>query len=61
MLSNVSCVLMCADCFQNHLFFNISGIPSVSNKLDSDQAQHIVWPDLGHNYMQRLSADGTSK
>ena len=28
----------------------------VSNSLDPDQAQHFVWPDLGPNYLQRLSA-----
>ena len=29
----------------------------VSNSLDPDQAQHFVAPDLGPNYLQRLSAD----
>ena len=29
----------------------------VSNSLDSDQAQHVVGPDLGPNCLQRLSAD----
>ena len=29
----------------------------VSNSLDPDQAQHLLGPDLGPNYLQRLSAD----
>ena len=29
----------------------------VSNSLDPDQARHFVWPDLGQNCLQRLSAD----
>ena len=33
----------------------------VSNNLDPDQALHFVGPDLGPNYMQRLSADNKSK
>ena len=28
---------------------NLSGIPSVSNSLDPDQAQRFVGPDLGPN------------
>ena len=28
----------------------------VSNNLDPDQVQHFVWPDLGPNCLQRLSA-----
>ena len=35
------------------------GIPSVSNSLDPDEAQHFVGPDLGPNCLQRLSADDT--
>ena len=30
----------------------------VSNALDPDQDRHFVSPDLGTNYLQRLSADG---
>ena len=30
-----------------------SGIPSVSNSLEPDQAQHYVRPDLGQNCFQR--------
>ena len=61
MLGNFSCFLSCADFFPNHLFRNIlSGIPSVSNSLDSDQARHFVGPDLGPNCLQRLLADDNS-
>ena len=61
MLGNFPCILS-ADFFQNHPFQKIlSGIPSVSNNLDPDQARHFVGPDLGPNCLQRLSADNTSK
>ena len=33
----------------------------VSNSLDPDQARHFVGPDLGQNYLQRISADNTSR
>ena len=33
----------------------------VSNSLDPDQARHFVWPDLGPNCLQRLSAENTSR
>ena len=33
----------------------------MSNNLDIDQAQHFVGSDLGSNYLQRLSANGTSR
>ena len=36
---------------------NLSRIPSVSNSLDSDQAQHFVSNNLGPNGSQRLSAN----
>ena len=39
----------------------LSGIPSVSNSLDPDQAQQCTGPDLGPNCLQRLSADDTSR
>ena len=42
-------------------FFKISGILSVSNNLDLDQARRSVGPDLGPNCLQRLSADDTSR
>ena len=32
----------------------------VSNSLDPDQARQNVGPDLGPNFLQRLSADDTS-
>ena len=32
---------------------NLSGIPSVSNSLDPDQAKRFVGPDLGPNCLQR--------
>ena len=32
----------------------------MSNSSDSDQARHLVGPDLDPNCLQRLSADGTS-
>ena len=45
-----------------YLFFKkkISGIPSVSNSLDQDQARRFVRPDLDPNCLQRLSADDKS-
>ena len=33
----------------------------MSNSLAPDQARLNVWPDLGPNCLQRLSADGTSQ
>ena len=33
----------------------------VSNSSDPDQAQCFVGPDLGPNYLQKLSADNTSR
>ena len=57
-MGNFSCFLSSADFFPNHLFRKKnSGIPSVSNSLDPDQSQHFVWPDLGTNCLQRISAD----
>ena len=50
--------------FSNKVFENFFQIPSVSNSLDpltSDQAQHIVGPDLGPNCLQKLSADSSSR
>ena len=55
-------ILSSVDFFQHQFFFKIlSGIPSVSNSLDPDQARHFVVPDLGQNCLQRLSADNTRK
>ena len=39
----------------------LSGITSVSNSLNPDQARQNVGPDLGPNCLQRLSADDTSR
>ena len=51
-----------ADFFHDQPFTDIlSEIPSESNSLDPDQAQHFVGPDLGTNCLQKLSADGTSR
>ena len=36
---------------------NLSGIPSVSDSLNPDQARHSVGPDLGLNCLQTLSTD----
>ena len=33
----------------------------MSNRLDLDQAQHFVGPDLVPNCLQKLSADDTSR
>ena len=33
----------------------------VSNSSDPGQARHLVGPNLGQNYLQRLSSDETSK
>ena len=40
---------------------NLSGIASVSNSLDPDQARANVKPDLGRICLQRLSAADTSR
>ena len=48
--------------FQNQLFQkSLSGIPSVSNCFDPDQARHSGGPDLGTNCLQRLSADDSCR
>ena len=39
---------------------NLSGIPLVSNRMDPDQAQYSVGPDLGPNCLQKWSADDNS-
>ena len=55
-------VLSSGDFFQNQLFRKIiSGIPSMSNSLDSDQARHFVRPDLGPNCLQKVSADDNGR
>ena len=48
--------------FQNQRFRKIlSGIPSVSNSLDTDQARHFVGPDLNPKCLQKLSAGETRR
>ena len=49
-------ILMSANFFQNQIFQNsfFQEIPSVSKKLNPDQAGHFVGPDLGPNCLQRL-------
>ena len=48
--------LSSADYFQDQLFREIlSGIPSLSNSLDPDQARHFVGPDLGPNCFQQTT------
>ena len=50
-------LLAFSDLLQNQLFRkNLSGIPSVTNSLDLDQAGHF-----GPNCLQILSADNTSR
>ena len=34
---------------------------SVSNSVDPGQAQHFIGPDLGPNYLRRLSGDDKSR
>ena len=54
---------VCGFFFFSKFFFPnfFSGIPSVSNSLDPDQARHFVEPGLGPNCLQRLSADDTRR
>ena len=40
---------------------NLSGIPSVSNSLDPDQARRFVGPDLGPNCHQQMTKVATSR
>ena len=47
--------------FLLYFFGEILYTVRVSNNLHPDQAQHFVWPDLGPNCLQRLSADNISK
>ena len=48
--------------FQNHFFFKKNSfMNTISDSLDPDQDRHFVRPDLGPNYLQRLSADDTSR
>ena len=47
---DLSCDLPPANLFRK----NLSGIPSVSNSFDRDQARHFIEPDLGPHHLQRL-------
>ena len=55
--------LSSADFFSKSTFLKNSfrNAIRVSNSLDPDQARHFVGPDLGPSYLQRLSADDTSR
>ena len=63
MLGNFSCfcchlpTFFINNFFQKNYFRNTD---RVSNGLDPDQDQHCVGPDLGPNYLQRLSAGDRS-
>ena len=47
--------------FRNQLSKIISGMPSVSNSLDPDQARNYVGPDQGSNCLQKLPVDVTRR
>ena len=51
------------DLFRNQLFSENSfrNTSIVTNSLDPDQVRRSVWPNLGPNCLQRLSADGPSR
>ena len=62
LLGNISCFFVLfrflkatfsKNCFPNTI--------RVSNSLDPGQAQRSVYPDLGPNYLQMLSADDTRR
>ena len=69
MLGNFSCWVIFHDFFVVCRYFSkstflknsLENTNRVSNRLDPDQAQHVVGPDLGTNCLQRLSADDTNK
>ena len=64
MLGNISCFLLSSDFFfsKSTLLKNsLMNTIIVSNSLDPDQARRYVWPDLGPNCLQKLSADNTSR
>ena len=54
--------LFCRFFFQNQLF-NIKNFQEFdqSVSLDPDQVWHSVMPDMGSNYLQKLSADNTGR
>ena len=63
MMGNFSCFLLSADFFFKIIFFENSfrNNMRVSNSFDPDQARHFVGPDLGPNFLQKSSADDTSR
>ena len=63
MLGNFSCFFCHLLTFFKNNFFqkNLSGKLSVSNHLDPDRDRRFVVPDLGPNYLRRLSADDKSR
>ena len=55
-------LLRCLRFFSNSTFTkNSSGTLSLLNSMDPDQARHFVEPNLDPNYLQRLSADDSSR
>ena len=63
LLANIACSFVSLQLifFKINFLKILSGMPSVSNSLDPDQAQQNVEPDLGANGLQSLSADDTSR
>ena len=61
MLGNFHAFSSSADIFQNQLFRKtLSGIPTECQTiLDPYQARHFVRPDLGSNFLQKLSEEDT--
>ena len=57
MLGKLACFLLSTCTFSQKSFRNSI---RVSNRLDTDQVRHFVWPDLGPNCLQRLSTDDKS-
>ena len=55
--------LSSADNFQHNFFQNIFSGNNLreSNRLDSDQAQHFVRPNVDPNYLQRSSAEASKE
>ena len=61
MLGNFA-FLPSADYYQNQPFREkIRNIIRVANRLDPDQVRRFVWPNLGPNCLQKLSADDNSR
>ena len=51
-------IFCCLQIFSNITFQNIlQNNIRLSKSLDPDQAVHNIWPDLGSDCLQRLSAD----